>query len=293
MKKIILAIVIFLIALTTPFLLYPVEIGLYFQRKGLESNGLTLKELPTKTGKLAYFEGGQGKTLILVHGFMADSTNWANAVPALLKNHRLLIPDLPGHGLSENPAGGLKMRDIIESLKEFIAAKAGDGQAILIGNSLGGWVCALYYLENTATLKSLVLVNSAGLKWDLQKKYLLPQNVDDMRQKLVMMQGKHAPEPPDFVLRAVMKMQAPRFFKLYEETQNEKWYLDHKFAGFKGNVYLVWGSGDQFFPLEYGKNLNKTIPGSKLHVIKDAAHIPHYTEPEKFSKIISEIAGAK
>ena len=50
--------------------------------------------------RMRYFVGGEGPPLILVHGLGGAAANWTELVPLLVRRHRLLVPDLPGHGSS-------------------------------------------------------------------------------------------------------------------------------------------------------------------------------------------------
>jgi pimeloyl-ACP methyl ester carboxylesterase len=53
-----------------------------------------------------YYEThGTGEPLVLLHGFNASGEVWAQFVPELARHHRLIVPDLRGHGRSTNPAG--------------------------------------------------------------------------------------------------------------------------------------------------------------------------------------------
>ena len=54
-----------------------------------------------KGSRMRYFVGGEGPPLILVHGLGGAAANWTELAPLLVPNHRLLVPDLPGHGGSE------------------------------------------------------------------------------------------------------------------------------------------------------------------------------------------------
>src|SRR2546423_5381114 len=48
--------------------------------------------------RMRYFVGGEGPPLILVHGLGGAAANWTDLVPLLVRRHRLLVPNLPGHG---------------------------------------------------------------------------------------------------------------------------------------------------------------------------------------------------
>ena len=53
---------------------------------------------------------------------------------------------------------------------------------------------------------------------------------------------------------------------------------------------LVWGENDGVIPLSYGEAMQDGIRGARLKVIKDAAHIPHIQQPERFLECLTEIS---
>src|SRR5947208_16524398 len=60
--------------------------------------GLEERFAQIKGVRMRYFLGGEGPPLILVHGLGGAAANWTELVPLLVRRHRLLVPDLPGHG---------------------------------------------------------------------------------------------------------------------------------------------------------------------------------------------------
>ena len=48
--------------------------------------------------RLRWFEGGEGAPIVLLHGFGGAASNWTLVAPELSASHRVLVPDLPGHG---------------------------------------------------------------------------------------------------------------------------------------------------------------------------------------------------
>src|SRR5256885_15394456 len=60
--------------------------------------GLEERFAQVKGVRMRYFLGGEGPPLILVHGLGGAAANWTELVPLLVRRHRLLVPDLPGHG---------------------------------------------------------------------------------------------------------------------------------------------------------------------------------------------------
>lgn len=54
----------------------------------------------------AVLEGGDGPPMVLLHGPGEFAALWARVIPDLVKTHRVVAPDLPGHGASDMAALG-------------------------------------------------------------------------------------------------------------------------------------------------------------------------------------------
>ncbi len=70
-----------------------------------ESAGLQEGWLDRPQGKMRYLVAGQGKPLVLCHGFIGSAENFESWVPVLAPHRQLIIPDLPGCGLSDPLSG--------------------------------------------------------------------------------------------------------------------------------------------------------------------------------------------
>jgi pimeloyl-ACP methyl ester carboxylesterase len=46
-------------------------------------------------------EGGDGPPIVLLHGPAAYAAQWRYVIPSLVNTHRVVAPDLPGHGESD------------------------------------------------------------------------------------------------------------------------------------------------------------------------------------------------
>ena len=115
-----------------------------------------------KGSRIRYFVGGEGPPLILVHGLGGAAANWTELAPLLVSNHRLLVPDLPGHGGSE----ALPAVSGLEPFADRVAALAaleGMLPAPVVGHSLGGAVVLRLALRHPDDVSAVVLAASAGL----------------------------------------------------------------------------------------------------------------------------------
>ncbi len=115
-----------------------------------------------KGSRMRYFVGGEGPPLILVHGLGGAAANWTELAPLLVPNHRLLVPDLPGHGGSEALPAVSGLEPFADRVA-LLAAREGMLPAPVVGHSLGGAVVLRLALRHPDDVSAVVLAAAAGL----------------------------------------------------------------------------------------------------------------------------------
>jgi pimeloyl-ACP methyl ester carboxylesterase len=107
-----------------------------------------------------YEQVGSGRDLVFIHGLLGNMTFWScSLLPELMKDFRVCLYDLRGHGLSEAQNSGYTSSNMAEDLRGLLQY-LGIGQAHLVGYSFGGAValhCAARYPEE---IPSLTLVDA-------------------------------------------------------------------------------------------------------------------------------------
>lgn len=94
--------------------------------------------------------------LVLVHGSMSSSAQWVD-YPALLPGLDVVAVDLPGHG----PRSG-ETFSTAGALEVIGEAAAGDRPVVLVGHSLGGYLCGLFASTPRPRLAGVVLIGATG-----------------------------------------------------------------------------------------------------------------------------------
>jgi putative flavoprotein involved in K+ transport len=107
-------------------------------------------------------EGGEGPPVVLLHGLGEFAATWTRVIPALVASHRVVAPDLPGHGASRGADGRLDGERMLAWLDELIASTC-SAPPVLVGHLLGGTLAARYAARHPATPGGLVLVGAYGL----------------------------------------------------------------------------------------------------------------------------------
>jgi pimeloyl-ACP methyl ester carboxylesterase len=109
----------------------------------------------------AVLEGGDGPPVILLHGPGEFAAKWMRVIPDLVLTHRVVAPDLPGHGTSEVD-GPLDADRVLAWLGELVESTCPSPPA-LVGHLLGGAIAARFAVRQQDRLSRLVLVNAMGL----------------------------------------------------------------------------------------------------------------------------------
>lgn len=108
---------------------------------------------------LYFEESGAGPPVLLLHGLGSSGRDWNLVAPALAAGHRLLVPDVRGHGRSGKPAGAygvpLFARDIA-ALCDHLGLTA----LHVVGVSMGGMIGFQLAVDRPELVRSLVVINS-------------------------------------------------------------------------------------------------------------------------------------
>jgi len=118
---------------------------------------LQLAGVPT-----ALLEGGDGPPMVLLHGPGEFAAAWLPVLPELIRTHRVIAPDLPGHGASGATEGGLDADRVLDWLGELIEATC-TSPPVLVGRVIGGAIAARFAAHHGDRLARLVLVDTLGL----------------------------------------------------------------------------------------------------------------------------------
>jgi pimeloyl-ACP methyl ester carboxylesterase len=110
----------------------------------------------------AVLQGGDGPPLVLLHGPMGHAAHWMDVIPGLTATHRVIAPDLPGHGASAVFEGALDADRIFAWLRELIWRTCGS-PPVLAGHLLGGAIAARFAFAHADRLSGLVLIDTFGL----------------------------------------------------------------------------------------------------------------------------------
>lgn len=125
---------------------------------------------------------GEGRALILIHGYLESSQMWTKYVEELSSDYQLIYPDLPGHGLSKVYSKVHTMEFMAEKIREVIDFLKLD-KVLLVGHSMGGYVGLAFTELFPEKVQGLILMNSSSLADTNEKK--------ELRNKAILMADKN------------------------------------------------------------------------------------------------------
>lgn len=114
-----------------------------------------------KTTKISYTDSGKGSAIVLLHGFLENSTMWDFFIPHLAAKNRVITIDLLGHGASESRGYIHSMEDNAQ-IVHAVLAELRIRKCIIIGHSMGGYVALAFAELFPDFVKAIILLNSTS-----------------------------------------------------------------------------------------------------------------------------------
>jgi len=244
--------------------------------------------------ELELLELGSGPPLLFLHG--GGGSDHAAVFLGLLAQHfRVLAPSHPGFGRSSLPDGFDSVDDLAFFYLDLMDLL--DLQGIsLVGHSFGGWIAAEIAVRCCHRLSRLVLVDPIGIKLggreqrDIADFFALPPD------RLDQLRYHNAPPAPDLThmtdeeLTLIARNQASLALFVWEPfAHNPK--LRARLHRINVPALLIWGEHDGIVSTAYGEGYRDAIPGAKLEIIPQAAHLPHIEQPVAFVDRVLAFAG--
>ena len=135
-------------------------------------------------GRVHYhFEGAElpGTPLVLLHGFLEDSTMWDGICGQFLSKRPVLRIDLPGHGLTDS-FGYEHTMDFMADAVFAVLQHLGIQPSIMLGHSMGGYVALAFAQEYSEHLHGLGLFFSTPEPDSPERKIMRDRAADLVKQ---------------------------------------------------------------------------------------------------------------
>lgn len=261
-------------------------------------------EIQVNNFRMFFLDEGTGEKasrvpLMFVHGFPLHHEIWSSQIQAVSATHRVIAPDLRGHGKSDAPPGPYKMEQMADDLKALIDARR-CGPVIMIGHSMGGYITFAFLRRYPKLIAGLGFVCTRPGADAAEGK----TNRENLAQR-VEKDGSIA------VVDAMFpKMLAPTTYaeQLEASESVRHMMLATPVAGIAGAsrgmalrsdssdllptikvpTLIITGAKDQLIPPKESENMAKQIPNAMLHIIPGAGHLPSMEKAGEFNRALRE-----
>jgi pimeloyl-ACP methyl ester carboxylesterase len=264
--------------------------------------------------KVNVVEIGAGeRTMVFVHGLAGSWQNWLENLPHFVAaGYRVVAFDLPGFGDSEMPRDKIS----IPGYGRFVDAlldRLGVGPAIVVGNSMGGFIGTELAIQFPERVDRLVLVSAAGLTVEYQAHDRI-LGVLRYTQRLLTAWGGfigarsqaiagrsrtrrmlmrlvvHDPErlPAPLVSEQLRGAGRPGFIDALDALTH--YPIRERLGGIGCPTLIVWGTEDRLVPVRDADEFERLIPGARKVVWPETGHLAMLERPDAFNALLERFA---
>jgi abhydrolase domain-containing protein 6 len=234
-------------------------------------------------------------TIVLVHGLGTSSSTWVKMLPHLSVSHRIVALDLPGFGFStaDSARGFCTLSEHVGALSELITGVT-ETPIILVGQSLGGWICCRYAVQFPERVRHLVLIDTAGVYYpgveNLRDLFTLT-TVSDTHRLLNALWYRYPWYFKPFAGSIYRELGVRRMNELVTSIEAND-FLGEELSRLAMPVSIIWGKQDGVTSPKSVDVLKKFIPHSTLHLIEACGHVPQLERPEELAEILNKVLEA-
>ena len=246
--------------------------------------------------------------IVLIHGTGSSLHTYDHWTRNLVKNHRVIRMDLPGHGLTGPfPNRNYSIGDYIDFIKCFLD-EIGVKKCVLAGNSLGGNIAWRFTLKYFDIVNKLILIDAAGypikskstpLAFEIAQipiiqnlfTYITPRTVAKVSVENVYKDKAKVTEELvdryfELTLRKGNRQAFVDRFKVKTDTVSYK-----KIKLINQRTLILWGGNDELIPLSMAYQFHNDLPNGILVILKNTGHVPMEESPSESLKPVIDFLG--
>lgn len=251
------------------------------------------KNVTIKGIKLHYRVEGEGRAVILMHGWGCNCTTLASVEKTAAENHKVYNVDFPGFGLSQEPTEVWGVEEYTQVIEELARIEQID-RPTLLGHSFGGRVGIVYASRNEVS--KLILVDAAGVKPRRSLKYYIKvYSYKAMKRLMPIIFGKEGAKRRMDAYRAKVGSSdyngaSEMMRSILSKVVNED--LKHLMPKIKAPTLLIWGENDTATPLSDAKTMERLIPEVGLVSFPGCGHYSFLDNPYQFAAVLRSFLNA-
>jgi pimeloyl-ACP methyl ester carboxylesterase len=231
-------------------------------------------------------------TLVLLHGFSSAGVHYFPLLHLLRRRfRRIVLPDLPAHGFSASPRGGVRGETLLDGLTEALDAVL-DEPAMLFGNSLGGVAAIRYALARPSRIRGLILCSPTGAAMDAEEiaRFSALFRIDSHGAALDFVDRVMSTRGPMRQLLAWglrRKFQNPEMRALIASIKPEDMLDPEELHTLRPPTLLLWGRDERLLPTSHLEFFRQHLPPqTRIEEPLGFGHTPYLEDPARLARDI-------
>lgn len=250
-----------------------------------------------------WLDAGTGRPLVLLQGAGGGAANWYRLIGRLAEQRRVLVPDLPGFGLSDGivPEPPLGMQ-AARTMHEWLDRTGIDGAVDLLGTSFGGLVALRMTLARPERVRRLVLLNACGIGRGVsfpvrvaalapfRPMVRTPARAGTALLFRTLLTARRADIPAedqsaiiDYTWRVALADTGATLAEAlghFTGLGGQREILgDDELARIRRPCLVLWGERDRFLPVTHARRLARLLPDVRVQVLEGVGHSPNWEVP--------------
>src|SRR6266508_3441514 len=265
---------------------------------------MSVREIELSAGTIEYEDtGGDGPTVVLLHGLMMDASLWDGPIADLSVDHRCVAPTLPlgAHRHAMHADADLSLPGIARLVAEFLD-RLDLHDVTLVGNDTGGALVQLLICDGAARVGRVVL--AACDAFDNFPPGMFGLFMQQMRLRTLRrlpiafgwltMRGDAATAR---WVKPVMKQpgirrDAVRIVRAAGADTQLMVKAADCLPSFNRPALVVWATGDRVMPPEHGRRLAELLPQGRLVEVEDSYTLIPLDQPARLAQVIRDFTHA-
>jgi pimeloyl-ACP methyl ester carboxylesterase len=255
--------------------------------------GVTTERVAVGQTELYLLKGGAGRPCLVLHGIEGHE-GWGSFHAALAEKATVYAPSHPGYGHTPAPDWLTSVQHQAVFYNWFLqTAQLEDVD--LVGAGVGGWIAAQMTLMCSDRLRSLTLIDPAGVRPEHDEIFdvfvarwrdVIERGFVDAQTSLEYQRIYGDAPIQDYggIREAGRTMSMRMCFKPYMYNAA----LPGMLPKIDVPTLVIHGRDDRIIPLECATLYQRAIPNASLHVLDNCGHFAHLDRPEEVAAIVSE-----
>ena len=222
--------------------------------------------------RLHYRIVGTGPALLLIHGFTWTGEWWDPLLPALARDYRVIVIDLPGHGRSTSHPGPWSYRQVASDMYALLD-RLGVQRVRAIGHSAGGNTLVHMATQQPARMEAMVLIAGGHRLVNSARKYVRETGVYEALSDSSRAAHLRVQPGGEAQVRSLLNT-----MRGVADDYEDMSFTSERLSQIRARTLLVWGDRDPYYPLEVAIELYQAIPNAALWVVPVQEHFPLWPE---------------